>query len=124
MKTIVNGLTVTIDEVDGEFIARATFEGYKIIELSATSSRDYAAVASLFDALKKQAIENLDRERKEKENKPMNYSDLMAVMAEFHAGKVTRSVMVAAIALWQRPIDCASPFGEDMKRAAVEAVIR
>lgn len=51
----------------------------------------------------------------------MNYSDLMAVMAEFHAGRVTRAVMVAAIALWQRPIDCAP---ENLKRAAVEAVIR
>ena len=59
MKTIVNGLTVTIDEVDGVFTATATFEGYKIIQLSATSSRDYAAVAELFDALKRQAIENL-----------------------------------------------------------------
>ena len=59
MKTIVNGLTVTINEVDGGFTARATFEGYKIIQLSATSTRDYAAVAALFDALKKQAVENL-----------------------------------------------------------------
>lgn len=59
MKTIVNGLTVTIEECTGGFTATATFEGYKIIQLSATSSRDYAAVAALFDALKKQAIENL-----------------------------------------------------------------
>lgn len=59
MKTIVTGLTVTIDEVGGEYTATATFEGYKIIQLSATSSRDYAAVAALFDALKRQAIENL-----------------------------------------------------------------
>lgn len=51
----------------------------------------------------------------------MNYSDLKAVMAEFHAGKVSRAVMIAAIALWQRPVDCASP---ENKRAAVEAVIR
>ena len=61
MKTIVNGLTVTIDEVDGGYTATATatFDGYKIIQLSATSSRDYAAVAELFEALKRQAIENL-----------------------------------------------------------------
>lgn len=59
MKTIVNGLTVTVEECAGGFTARATFEGYKIIQLSASSSRDYAAVAALFEALKKQAIENL-----------------------------------------------------------------
>lgn len=59
MKTIVNGVTVTLDERDGQFIAEATFEGHKLIQLSATSSRDYAAVASLFDAMKRQAIENL-----------------------------------------------------------------
>ena len=59
MKTIVNGLTVTIDEIEGAFTATATFEGDKIIQLLATSSRDYAAVAELFDALKRQAIENL-----------------------------------------------------------------
>ena len=51
----------------------------------------------------------------------MTYTDLMAVMAEFHAGRVTRVIMVAAIALWQRPVECASP---ENKRAAVEAVIR
>lgn len=54
----------------------------------------------------------------------MTYTDLMAVMAEFHAGRVTRNIMVAAIALWQRPVECARPFGEDTVRAAVEAVIR
>jgi hypothetical protein len=54
----------------------------------------------------------------------MKYADLKAVMAEFHAGRVTRSIMVAAIALWQRPVECARPFGKDMERAAVEAVIR
>jgi len=54
----------------------------------------------------------------------MNYTDLMAVMAEFHAGKVSRNIMVAAIALWQRPVECARPFGKDMERTAVEAVIR
>ena len=51
----------------------------------------------------------------------MNYADLMAVMAEFHAGRVTRVIMVAAIALWQRPVECASL---ENKGAAVEAVIR
>ena len=54
----------------------------------------------------------------------MNYSDLMAVMAEFRLGHITRAEMIAAIALWQRPIDCARPFGKDLERAAVEAVIR
>ena len=59
MKTIVNGLTVTIDEIDGGYTATATFAGYKIIQLSATNSREYDAVAELFEALKRQAIENL-----------------------------------------------------------------
>ena len=49
----------------------------------------------------------------------MKYAELMAVMAEFHAGNVTRVIMVAAIALWQRPVACATN-----KRAAVEAVIK
>lgn len=59
MKTIVNGLTVTIYESDGVFTASASFGAENIITLSATSSRDYAAVAELFEALKRQAIENL-----------------------------------------------------------------
>ena len=59
MKTIVNGLTVTIDSCKEGFIAAASFAGENIITLSATSSRDYAAVAELFEALKRQAIENL-----------------------------------------------------------------
>lgn len=54
----------------------------------------------------------------------MNYSDLKAVMAEFHAGRVTRAVMVAAIALWQRPVECARPFGACWVKEAVEGVIR
>jgi signal transduction protein with GAF and PtsI domain len=59
MKTIVNGLTVTIEECAGGFTARASFGTEKIIEFSATSTRDYAAVSELFEALKRQAIENL-----------------------------------------------------------------
>lgn len=59
MKTIVNGLTVTIDSCKDGFVASASFAGESIIKLSATNSRDYAAVAELFDALKRQAIENL-----------------------------------------------------------------
>ena len=51
----------------------------------------------------------------------MTYTDLMAVMAEFHAGKVSRAEMIGAIALWQRPVECAAL---ENKRAAVEAVIR
>jgi hypothetical protein len=35
----------------------------------------------------------------------MKYADLKAVMAEFHAGTIEREDMVAAIALWQRPVD-------------------
>ena len=54
----------------------------------------------------------------------MNYTDLMAVMAEFRLGHITRQEMITAIALWQRPVECARPFGKDMERAAVEAVIR
>ena len=54
----------------------------------------------------------------------MTYTDLKAVMAEFHEGKASRAEMIGAIALWQRPVECARPFGADMERAAVEAVIR
>ena len=65
MKTIVNGLTVTIYEQDsGIFIARASFKDETIVEFSTESSRDYAAVAALFELLKKQAIENLKEEEK------------------------------------------------------------
>jgi signal transduction protein with GAF and PtsI domain len=59
MRTIVNGMTVIIEECAGGFTARASFGTEKIIEFSATSTRDYAAVAELFEALKRQAIENL-----------------------------------------------------------------
>lgn len=54
----------------------------------------------------------------------MKYAELIEVMHDFRAGRVTRAEMVAAFALWQRPVDCARPFGRDMERAAVEAVIR
>lgn len=50
---------MTIEECAGGFTARASFGTEKIIEFSATSTRDYAAVAALFDAIKHQAIENL-----------------------------------------------------------------
>lgn len=49
----------------------------------------------------------------------MKYADLKEVMTEFRLGKVTRAEMVAAFALWQRPVDTASN-----KKAAIEAVIR
>ena len=52
----------------------------------------------------------------------MKYADLMVVMTEYRLGNVTRAEMVAAFALWQRPVDCAS--SELMKFAAIEAVIR
>ena len=51
----------------------------------------------------------------------MKYSDLVAVMHQFRIGNIDRVDMVAAIALWQRPVECASL---ENKRAAVEAVIR
>jgi len=54
----------------------------------------------------------------------MKYAELKETMAEFRLGHITRNEMVAAIALWQRPVECARPFGADMERAAVEAVIR
>jgi len=69
----------------------------------------------------------------------MNYTDLKAVMAEFRLGHITRQEMVAAIALWQRPVEIAVAWAEgrvnryaaakyhiqhDTVRAAVEAVIR
>ena len=51
----------------------------------------------------------------------MKYAELIEAMHKFRTEKITRNEMVAAIALWQRPVDCASP---ENKRAAVEAVIR
>lgn len=51
----------------------------------------------------------------------MKYAELMAVMAEFRLGHITRQEMITAIALWQRPVECAAL---ENKRAAVEAVIR
>lgn len=54
----------------------------------------------------------------------MKYADLKSVMVEFRAGTIEREDMVAAIALWQRPVECARPFGKDMTRAAIEGVIR
>lgn len=37
----------------------------------------------------------------------MNYSELIEVMHQFRAGTLTRSEMVAALALWQRPVEVA-----------------
>ena len=54
----------------------------------------------------------------------MKYAELIEVMHKFRAGRITRTEMVAAIALWQRPVECARPFGADMERAAIERVIR
>ena len=54
----------------------------------------------------------------------MKYAELKEIMTEFRLGNLTRTEMIAAIALWQRPVECARPFGADMERAAVEAVIR
>jgi hypothetical protein len=49
----------------------------------------------------------------------MKYSDLKEIMAEFRLNHITRPELVAAFALWQRPVECA-----ENKRAVVEAVIR
>lgn len=54
----------------------------------------------------------------------MKYSELIEVMHDFRAGLITRAEMIAAFALWQRPVECARPFGEDMTRAAIEGIIR
>ena len=54
----------------------------------------------------------------------MKYAELKEIMTEFRLGKASRAEMIGAIALWQRPVECARPFGADMERAAVEAVIR
>lgn len=53
--------------------------------------------------------------------KTMNYSELKEVMHNFRTGRATRAEMVAAFALWQRPVDCAP---DELKKAAIEAVIR
>lgn len=57
MKTLINEMSVTIQESEKGFIATATIEGYKITQLSCESSRDYAAIAGLFDEIKKHSIE-------------------------------------------------------------------
>lgn len=57
MKTIINGLSVTIQESEKGFIATATIEGFKVVQLSCESSRDYAAIAGLFESIKKHTIE-------------------------------------------------------------------
>lgn len=68
-----------------------------------------------------EGIIEIKKMRDKYKDNPMTYTDLMAVMAEFHAGRVTRNIMITAIALWQRPVECAAL---ENKRAAVEAVIR
>lgn len=57
--------------------------------------------------------------RFQREVKTMNYSELKEVMHNFRTGNATRAEMVAAFALWQRPVDTSSN-----KKAAIEAVIR
>jgi hypothetical protein len=49
----------------------------------------------------------------------MTYANLIEYMHQFRTNQITRAEMVAAFALWQRPVDCASN-----KKAAIEAVIR
>jgi len=53
----------------------------------------------------------------------MNYEALKECMHQFRCGYITRAEMVAAFALWQRPIDCVRGLGE-REYLAVEAVIR
>ena len=50
----------------------------------------------------------------------MKYADLIEAMHKFRTEKITRNEMITAIALWQRPVECASP---ENKRAAVEHII-
>lgn len=57
MKTIINSLSVTIKESEKGFIATATIEGSEVVQLSCESSRDYAAIAGLFESIKKHTIE-------------------------------------------------------------------
>ena len=69
----------------------------------------------------------------------MTYADLVETMHQFRIGNIDRVDMVAAIALWQRPVEIAVAWAEgrvnryatakyhiqhDTVRAAVEAVIR
>lgn len=54
----------------------------------------------------------------------MKYAELIEVMYDFRAGRITRTEMVAAIALWQRPVERARPFGAVWIREAIEGVIR
>lgn len=49
----------------------------------------------------------------------MKYIDLIEYMHLYRTGHLTRNAMIAAIALWQRPVDTA-----ENKRAAVEAIIQ
>ena len=51
----------------------------------------------------------------------MTYADLVETMHQFRIGNIDRVDMVAAIALWQRPVECAPA---NMKRAAIEGVIK
>lgn len=57
MKTIINGLSITIQESEKGFIATATIECFKVVQLSCESTRDYAAIAGVCDAIKKHAVE-------------------------------------------------------------------
>lgn len=54
----------------------------------------------------------------------MNYDQLKEVFTAFRLGRVSRSELIGAIALWQRPVDCARPMGPCWVQEAVEAIIR
>lgn len=54
----------------------------------------------------------------------MNYSELIEAMHQFRTGKINKQEMVAAFALWQRPVDQAIFIGATLRCKALEAVIR
>lgn len=54
----------------------------------------------------------------------MKYSELKEVFEQFRLGALSRSALIGAIALWQRPVECARPFGPCWIQEAIEAVIR
>lgn len=48
----------------------------------------------------------------------MKYSELKEIMAEFRLGHITRAEMVAAFALWQRPVEIAK-IGEIKRKFSI-----
>ena len=56
IKHILEITTITLEEINGEFIATAICPGHSL-HLTTFSNRDYAAVAELFALLKKRTLE-------------------------------------------------------------------